>query len=98
MQGATEKDTYMADSPSHRDTGDPGGSAGRGSAPGTPRWVKVSGTIALSLVLLVAVLFVFGGGNHGPGRHTGGGGQAPPASGVPGDAGGHTPPPDGHTP
>jgi hypothetical protein len=33
----------------------------------TPRWVKVSGLIALLLVLLVGFLLLTGG--HGPGRH-----------------------------
>lgn len=35
----------------------------------TPRWVKVSGVIAIVLVLLVVGLALFGGGKHGPGRH-----------------------------
>ena len=52
--------------------------------PGTPRWVKVSGIIALVLVVLVvlvAIVLFVGGGNHGPGRHMpsgGAGGDAPP--------------------
>jgi hypothetical protein len=38
--------------------------------PGTPRWVKVFGTIALVVVLLfVILLFTRGPGGHGPGRH-----------------------------
>jgi hypothetical protein len=38
--------------------------------PGAPRWVKISGIIAIVLVLLVvAVLFTGVGGPHGPGRH-----------------------------
>jgi hypothetical protein len=39
--------------------------------PGTPRWVKVFGIIALVLVLFVILMLtgVFGG-EHGPGRHT----------------------------
>jgi hypothetical protein len=38
--------------------------------PGTPRWVKVFGIIALVLVLLIGVIMVTGiGGEHGPGRH-----------------------------
>jgi hypothetical protein len=38
--------------------------------PGTPRWVKVSGIIAVSLVLLVVIVVFTGvGGPHGPGRH-----------------------------
>ncbi len=39
-------------------------------APGTPRWVKVFGIIALIVVLLVVVMMLAGGGNHGPSRHT----------------------------
>jgi hypothetical protein len=36
---------------------------------GAPRWVKVVGIVALVLALLVAVMLLFGGGSHGPGRH-----------------------------
>ncbi|ESZ20122.1 MULTISPECIES: hypothetical protein [unclassified Mesorhizobium] len=44
--------------------------------PGAPRWVKVSGIVAIILVLLVvAVVFTGIGGPHGPGRHM-------PSSGV----------------
>jgi hypothetical protein len=52
----------------------------RGSAPGTPRWVKVFGIIALVAVLLVVIMLLTGG--HGPGRHTSGGlgGHTPPSS------------------
>ena len=39
------------------------------SYPGPPRWVKVSGIIALVLVLLVIIMMVAGAGGHGPGRH-----------------------------
>lgn len=48
--------------------------------PGTPRWVKVFGIIALVVVLLFVVLmFTRGPGGHGPVRH------------IPsGDPGGHT--------
>jgi hypothetical protein len=56
--------------------------------PGTPRWVKVSGIVAIVLVLLVGGLIVFGGGRHGPGRHLPVG-QTPPA-------GVHTPPEGAH--
>ena len=56
--------------------------ADRPPYPGTPRWVKVSGIIALVLVLLVGIMMLAGvGGDHGPGRHMPSGG-----------AGGHTPP------
>jgi len=48
--------------------------------PGTPRWVKIVGIIALVLVLVVSIALVTGvGGGHGPLRHTPSGG-----------AGGHT--------
>jgi hypothetical protein len=40
----------------------------RGLAAGTPRWVKVSGVIALAVLLLLLILLL-AGGNHGPGRH-----------------------------
>jgi hypothetical protein len=55
------------------DSGDETGSdeRDRGAATGTPRWVKVFGIIAVVLVLVVVVLLLVGG-NHGPGRHTGG--------------------------
>ena len=50
---------------------------------GPPRWVKVSGAIALVVIVLFVVLALTGrGGEHGPGRH------APSAGPV-----GHTPPP-----
>lgn len=45
-------------------------SPGRGSPPGAPRWVKVSGIIALVLALLVAVVLLLGGGGHGPAQHS----------------------------
>ncbi len=63
---ATEA-THMADPPPY---------------PGTPRWVKVFGTIAIGVVLLVVIIVFTGvGGPHGPGRH------------IPsGDAGAGTPP------
>ncbi len=64
--------------------GDNGGTGvGRrsGSTTGMPRWVKVSGIIALIVVLLFVILLLTGGPNrHGPGRHVGpdeGGGQTP---------------------
>jgi hypothetical protein len=52
----------------------------------TPRWVKVSGIVVLVLVVAVIVMLLVGGGEHGPGRHLGGGarpevaeGHSPPA-------------------
>jgi hypothetical protein len=57
----TEEDTHMAD---------------RSPYPGTPRWVKVFGIIALVLVLLIVIALVTGlGGPHGPGRHSPSGGS-----------------------
>ncbi|WP_214898622.1 hypothetical protein [Mesobacillus foraminis] len=41
----------------------------KGETTGTPRWVSVFGIIIGVLVLLVLILKLFGGGNHGPGRH-----------------------------
>lgn len=38
--------------------------------PSTPRWVKVFGIIALIVALLFIGLLLFGGGSHGPRRHT----------------------------
>ena len=35
----------------------------------TPRWVKVSGIVTLVLVLLVVIVMLATGGNHGPARH-----------------------------
>ena len=50
----------MANPPPYIDTDTP---------PGTPRWVKVFGIIALVIVLLLVVMMVVSGGNHGPSRH-----------------------------
>jgi hypothetical protein len=57
----------MNDSPSEPATG---ASPGPGTAPGAPRWVKVSGAVALALVVLFLVLHLTGGG-MGPGMHGG---------------------------
>jgi len=40
-----------------------------GAIVGAPRWVKVFGSIALVVVVLVAILLLTGGGDHGPTRH-----------------------------
>ena len=53
---------------------------------GAPRWVKVSGIIAIVLVALVLIVMLASGGRHGPGRHLRsgeGGGHRPPAEGHP---------------
>lgn len=49
--------------------------------PSTPRWVKAFGIIGIVLVLLFIVMML-AGGNHGPGRHM-------PSARAPDD---HTPP------
>jgi hypothetical protein len=68
-----ERDTHVAD-PAPGDDTDVGPSR---DYPGMPRWVKVSGIIALILVLLVVVTMVAGvGGQHGPGRHMPSGGAS----------------------
>ena len=93
----------MADPTPYPAAGDDTGvGPGRESPPGMPRWVKVSGIIALVAVLLVVVVLLIGGGNHGPGRHSGGASGATPASGVGEiqtasvhDLGGPTPPEGG---
>jgi hypothetical protein len=53
--------------------------ADRGPTAGPPRWVKVFGIITLALIVLVLIVLL-AGGNHGPGRHQsfrGYGGQLP---------------------
>ena len=52
----------MADPAEHRDADESGG---------TPRWVKVSTGIALAVIVVIALVLLLGGGEHGPGRHTG---------------------------
>jgi hypothetical protein len=65
----------MADPPSPSRPGeDAGVTTDRGSPPGMPRWVKVSGIIAAVLVLLLIVGLLISGGGHGPRRHVSGGG------------------------
>jgi hypothetical protein len=66
----------MADQPSSPEREDP---ANRGRTAGPPRWVKVSGIITLALIVLLLIALL-AGGNHGPGRHQsarGYGGQLP---------------------
>ncbi|MFD7011345.1 hypothetical protein [Rhodococcus jostii] len=43
----------------------------RGTGPEhrTPRWVKVIALVLGVLLVLVVAVMLFGGGNHGPGRH-----------------------------
>ncbi len=70
-----------------------GSQADRGSTTGAPRWVKVSGSIAVVLVMMVGVMLLIGGGDHGPRRHSGA-----PSGVTPTGAAGHTPPAGGHGP
>ena len=66
----------MTDQPSSPERED---LADRGPTAGPPRWVKVSAIIALALVVLLLIALL-AGGNHGPGRHQsarGYGGQLP---------------------
>ena len=53
------------------------GAMGRGSPPGTPRWVKAFGVIAV-VVLVLFVILLLTGSDHGPGRHLDGGEGPPP--------------------
>lgn len=48
----------------------------------TPRWVKVFAAIAIVLVVMV-VIMVLSGGNHGPGRHAGIDGTYAHSAGIP---------------
>ena len=77
--------------------------------PRAPRWVKVLAIGAVILAGVVGVMLLTGGpGEHGPGRHSGGGetpvegtgGQSPPAQEhtPPPGVEGHRPPPGGHSP
>jgi len=64
----------MANPSPYPDSGvDTGVEPDRESTPGTPRWVKVFGIIALIVILLVVIVLLTGGGpgggGHGPIRH-----------------------------
>ena len=63
--------------------------------PGIPRWVKVSGLVVASIVVVLVAAMLALGGDHGPGRHLGGD-DASPSHTVPPGGGGHTPPPGAH--
>lgn len=47
----------------------PEASHGNGGIPGVPTWVKVLGISLAALVVLVLIVMVINGGQHGPGRH-----------------------------
>jgi hypothetical protein len=74
----------MADPPRARDPGEAADlAADRESAPGMPRWVKVSGIIVAVLVLLLVIVLLISGSEHGPRRHlSGGAGGVAPRSSV----------------
>ena len=52
--------------------------AGPPSPPGAPRWAKVFGIIA-AVVLVLFLVLLLTGSNHGPGRHLDDGGDPAPA-------------------
>jgi hypothetical protein len=92
------EDRNLADPPAYPASGDDTGAESDPEATtGTPRWVKVFGVIALVLVVLVVLMLVVGGGNHGPGRHTGGSQIARSGDIEAGGAGVHTSPARGRT-
>jgi hypothetical protein len=75
----------MADPRQPRPTGAGADAGDHPPYPGMPRWVKVSGIIVIALALLIALILATGvGGDHGPGRHGGGGDT--PHSGIAGQA------------
>lgn len=89
----------MTDSPTQPDDVDDMGRS-RGHTPpiGMPRWVKVFAVVGIILVVLLLV-GLLAGGNHGPGRHIGdaGSGSALAAVTHSVDAGAHPALPAGHT-
>ena len=59
----------MADLPRYPETSRDGGAGfDREPSPGTQRWVKVGGIIAIVVILSVVIMLIAGG--HNPGRHT----------------------------
>jgi hypothetical protein len=42
-----------------------------GAPPGVPLWVKVFATVVLAVALVLVVIMLVAGGEHGPGLHTG---------------------------
>jgi hypothetical protein len=71
------------------------------SPPGAPRWVKVFAAIALTVVVVIAIMLLVGGADHGLGRHSSGGagGNSASSSTTQADDGaGHRIPPGAHGP
>jgi hypothetical protein len=65
----------------------------------TPRWVRITGTVAAVVAVVLIAMVIFGGGHHGPGRHLHhSDGQAPPAGFVGAMAPGPDRPADLRTP
>ena len=67
--------------------------------PGAPRWVKVFAAIAVVAIVMVVVMLL-AGGDHGPDRHTSGdpGGPVSTSAVTQSGVGGRQPPPGGHIP
>ncbi|QTJ70090.1 hypothetical protein HYG77_34635 (plasmid) [Rhodococcus sp. ZPP] len=60
----------MTDPAPGADSSRPDGDGGAGPRrEPTSRWVKVVGIVVGILLVLAILMMVFGGGNHGPGRH-----------------------------
>ncbi len=58
----------MTDQPPYHNSNSNTDDAASPERPSMPRWVKVSVTVVMILILL-AVIMMLVGGNHGPGRH-----------------------------
>jgi hypothetical protein len=77
--------SHSTDRPPDPDQSDPdrpgtNPGSGRGAKTGAPRWVKIFGIIAITVLVVLVVVGLFTGG-HGPGRHTTGlGGPTQPTS------------------
>lgn len=67
----------MIEPPTHAADGDNDNRELSKNVTSTPRWVKVSGVVALVVILLLVILLLNGGG-HGPSRHMGGGDRPSP--------------------
>jgi hypothetical protein len=89
----------MAELSEHRADDGTGPAPGPEPTIGAPRWVRVSAIIGLAIVVLFVLMMLFGGAEHGPGRHSGSDDdprQAPSSVGGSGDADAHAPPRGGH--